>query len=276
MRGGIETSDEQMGGDAPVRLPVRRKLYEDVAESLKEMIAKGDLAPGQRIPSESELVSLLKVGRSTLREAVRLLESMNVLELRPGVGTFVCLEPGRPDDPLGFYFASDTPTVASLFEARRIIEPSVAALAAKRADGRDLQSLEEAVVEMAQVVDKGEAHLQVDRAFHEAVARAAKNPVLSRILPIIHDALVEGYRVTASSTESAHRASLAHRRIFEAIHRRDEATAAREMLAHLDEAATEIWGSRSGAAAAAESRRPDGREVGDDIAHACVHLKPRP
>ena len=118
---------------------------------IRDRIVAGSFAAGQQLPNEFDLAEQLGVGRGTVREAVKILVSRNILEIRRGCGTFVCSHPGRVEDPLGFSFVRDKKKLAlDLCEVRMMLEPEIAALAAARATDQEIESLRKAAEEVEQ------------------------------------------------------------------------------------------------------------------------------
>ena len=123
-----------------------KTLPERAADKIIDMIMGNAMKPGDRLPTELELIQYLNVGRSTVREAIKLLVSQNIIEVRRGNGTFVKEQTGVMDDPLGFRFVQDKLKLGlDLCEIRFMIEPAIAALAAERATKKDLEQLRETI-----------------------------------------------------------------------------------------------------------------------------------
>ena len=109
-----------------------QRLPEIVAQNIKGMIIERSLNEGEKLPTESELTMNFNVSRSTIREAIKILIAENVVEIRHGRGTFIAKKTGITKDPLGLSFADRKMLLPNLLEARRLIEPNIAALAAQR------------------------------------------------------------------------------------------------------------------------------------------------
>ena len=133
-----------------------KTLPERAADKIIDMIVENALKPGDRLPTELELLQYLNVGRSTVREAIKLLVSQNIIEVRRGSGTFVREQTGVMDDPLGFRFVQDKLKLGlDLCEIRIMIEPDMAALAAERATREDLEQLREACLKVEELILQG-------------------------------------------------------------------------------------------------------------------------
>jgi DNA-binding FadR family transcriptional regulator len=207
---------------------------------------RGRYRPGELLPVEAELSAALAVGRSSLREAVRVLVDKGMLEVKPRIGTRVTprtawrrLDPdvirwslrGGPDP--GFF--------AALIEARRIFEPAAAALAAERATAKHLAAIEAAYLGMeAAIPDQLDACVEQDLAFHRAVLAAADNPVLLEFEAIIDAALSAAFRLSTSLSTSYKNTLDAHRVVLEAIRMRDAERARAAMLGLLEVAEDDL------------------------------------
>lgn len=120
-----------------------RPLAEQVAQRIKDYILEEKLKSGDKLPTETALAREMGVARSTVREAIKRLESQNILTVRHGAGSFVTDQPGLADDPLGLDFIEDKERLAfDLLEVRNIIEPAIAALAARHATPEDIAEME--------------------------------------------------------------------------------------------------------------------------------------
>ena len=208
-------------------------LSKDVAQKLKDMIINKEFLPGEQLPNEMVLAEKMGVSRSTIREAIKQLVPANIVEIKRGRGTFVCKHPGWKDDPLGVEFMSSKDLLMNLFETRIMIEPGVAALAAKRAKAEDIEKLKASLERMRAMYMSRENHSQEDLEFHMAIARATQNPILQRVIPIINESIVGGYEETVNIPESIHKAVEAHERIYKAIAAEKPNIAEREMRRHL-------------------------------------------
>ncbi len=210
-----------------------RELPAIAAEKLREMIAERDMKPGERFPSEAEMVEMFGVGRSTVREAVKLLIAENIVEIRRGKGTFISSKPGIVKDPLGLNFTDKKRLLANLMETRMMIEPQIAYLAAQRAKPENIQKISKIMDKMQEAENLKIDYTPYDLAFHTAIAECTQNDVLHRILPIICESIREGYRETVNVEGSFQRAIINHTKIFEAIKKGGAELAKLETERHL-------------------------------------------
>lgn len=207
-------------------------LPEQVSEQIINLITQKQLKAGEKLPNEFELAEKLAVGRGTIREAIIILVSKNVVEIRRGCGTFVCSRPGMVDDPLGFAFIRDKKKLAlDLCEVRLMIEPEIAALAARRAEEHEIKELQKLADEVAELCKNQEQHMEKDIEFHEWIAKLSKNAVVSNLVPVIQQGIAVFIQVTdrALAMETVR----THQKIVDAIRDGDETKARDAMLEHL-------------------------------------------
>ena len=217
-----------------------KTLHRIVLDSLAADIVGGRIGVGEALPTESDLCRTLEVGRSTLREAIRVLVDKGMLEVRPRSGTRVRERDQwrRLDSDVVRWTLADGPDpalFADLIEARRIFEPEAAALAAKRASARDVALIEQHLHSMAVAAadnspDGIEAGIAADIAFHTSVLTASGNSVLMEFETVIDTALRAAFRVSAEHTHSQDATIEAHRGVLEAIRLRQPKAARQAML----------------------------------------------
>ena len=219
---GFRPSPRGRSGSAQ-RVSVTRQ----VLDALYGYLRSGQYRPGDRLPSEWQLVDTLGVGRSAVREAVRELVTLDLVEIRPGVGTFV--KRIRPDLLLRSDSFGDTVDAAvrrELLEVRLIVEPAAAVLAAGRASDYDLSRLRHDVDRLREAVRAGFRPPE-DLGFHLDVVRATHNPSLARVA----GAIVSFYeRDTVLPTDAD---VSDHTAVYEAIVNGDGTRAREAMLEHL-------------------------------------------
>lgn len=207
-------------------------LAKATADKIEKRIIAGRFKPGEQIPTEQELMVKFDVSRSTLREAVKVLVSKGILEIRRGTGTFVCMMPGVSEDPLGLNFMNEPGLNGYLFEARRIFEPEISRLAAQRADPDEIELLgsiadeidvldtqlsgQETPEELInQIADK-------DMAFHILLCKMSKNPVLDRLVPVIIQSVLKSYVVDTFRNRLSREPRVStHKKIYLALQSRD-------------------------------------------------------
>jgi len=161
----------------------RTNASREIVAQVRGMIAGGHVKAGDRLPPERELAQLFGVGRSTLREAVRVLESLGLVEVRAGEGTFLAEgDAATTQAQLPPALFSKWTTQVNLFELRTVLEPGLASLAARRATADYLTKMHEALAAQAAQVQRGELGTDEDATFHELIAEATRNPALIHLM----------------------------------------------------------------------------------------------
>ncbi|MDR3284449.1 MAG: FadR family transcriptional regulator [Treponema sp.] len=210
-----------------------KPLVESTIERLIDYIIKNDLEPLQKLPTELELASLLSVGRSTVREAVKALVGRNILEVRQGAGTFMARQRlGVSTDPLGLTFVKNKrKLIKDLLEVRMMIEPRIAALAALAATQEDITVIHALRKEIEELISSGEDHTQKDIEFHMKIAESSNNIVLPTLTPAIQQAISLFVDVTNRTlrTETIE----THRAISDAIEAHNPIAAHDAMTLHI-------------------------------------------
>ena len=194
-----------------------RKLPEQIADKLREMIIQEEMKTGSKLPAEAELMVRFGVSRSTIREAVKILKTENIVDIRQGQGTFLCAMPGLGDDPLGLRFADQQVLVKQLLQTRLLIEPGVAALAAQHREEKHLAEMKQLIDKMDNAYLHGEDYTPYDAQFHSVIAECTGNDVIRRLLPTIHESIQAGYHHTRRVEGSYQRASQCHLEMYRAI-----------------------------------------------------------
>ena len=209
-----------------------RTRTEMAAEELIRLIREKNYVPGDKLPTETELSELLGVGRNTVREALRLLVSRNIVVVRQGSGTFISEKQGVADDPFGLPLAADREKLTrDLMQIRVMLEPPIAALAAQNAREADVQRLEEILEEIEERIARREDYAEVDIRFHEQIANCSHNSVMSNLVPVIG----KGITVFAREVETTEyeQTLISHRAIFQAIREGRAVEAQQAMYFHL-------------------------------------------
>jgi DNA-binding FadR family transcriptional regulator len=216
------------------KLESGQRLSQTVAEHIKVLIQEKKLAPGDKLPNEMELAQLFAVSRPTVREAVKALVSQNIIEIQRGRGTFVNQNPGVVNDPLGLDFMQSPDLLLSLVEARLIIEPGVARLAARNSDTADIETIARCIQALENEVHHHQVEIDSELEFHRGIVRAAKNPVLIRIVPVIFEAIVTTYKDSPRTPADHSLALKEHTLIYKAIKKRSPEEAFGAMQRHLE------------------------------------------
>jgi DNA-binding FadR family transcriptional regulator len=215
------------------------RLYQQVANQIRQVIDQGGFAPGTRLPPERELALQLDVSRPSLREALIALEIEGRVEIRMGSGIYVCAPPSGSPEPL---MLGESPS--ELMQARSVLEGSIITLAVARATPQSLEQVKACLDAMRRDVRRGQSPLEADRRFHVAIAEMTGNSVLVRMVSELFD----GRHGLISSrmsrqAENAHTWGVAlheHEAIYRALEARDPHEAAAAMFGHLT-ASRERW-----------------------------------
>ena len=211
----------------------RSKVYEEVAKQLERLILK-KLQPGDKLPAERELAEMFGVSRSSIRDAIRSLELVGLVEPRQGAGTVVReVSAESLVSPLTTVLARQQ--VSELLDFRKMLEPPLAARAATHASVEDITEMEEILRRQDDKLRRRELAIEEDSEFHYNVAMASDNSVVLKVLDVLMDLLRET-RERALQVEGRPQKSLAgHRRILLAIKRRDPAAAEDAMRRHIQD-----------------------------------------
>ena len=210
----------------------RRKVYEQVSERLSAQIGT-TLQPGDALPSERELAERYGVGRSSVREALRMLESRGLIESR-GSGTFVIAPWRNPfQQPLSLVVAGEDVDRTQLFEVRRMLEAEAAALAARRRSLGDLELMHEATDEMEAAIDSADAYVAADIRYHLVIAEATGNRLLLHLMQAIRERLTEMFGTVFKFPGGPERSVAQHRLITQAIAAEDAERARQAMTEHI-------------------------------------------
>lgn len=213
------------------------KTYAEIVDQISSHIEKGGLKPGERLPSERTLSETLNIGRQSLREALSVLEAIGLIEVKHGIGTFVRtdalvhLPMARKED-----VNADNPF--EFLEARRVIEPEMASLAARRATEVEIEEMEKALADLLEDTTGGQREYELDRRLHLAIARGAHNEILYRsMLAITEQMSTHLWRVMKerSIEENGWGEIFAkeHSAVLSAVKAGDHKGAAQAMLTHL-------------------------------------------
>lgn len=217
--------------------PIKKQtlLVEEITSRILSLIKERELSPGDRLPPERDLAVMLNVSRASLREALRALFAMNIIEMRQGDGTYVTsLEPQQLVQHLEFVFSLDDSTFIQLFEARKIVEVGIVALAAQRITEKQITLLEEKLRLAERSLHDSEVFLNADLELHKVIIEAAGNPILDRFMASISQLGLASRSRTVNIPGILTETIEDHKAIVEAIKQHDPDAASRAMLIHLN------------------------------------------
>lgn len=217
-----------------LRRVTKVSISDEIAQQIMDLIANGDLKPGQRLPSERELCKEFGAGRSSLREALRCLSIVGVLNARVGEGTSVAADGGKfLGKIIEWRMITEKHDIENLLEVRLGLEGVAAANAASRAKQKDLEHLEELVSQMRDAVGDRKRFAALDLAFHIAIAKASGNAFLIDLVSMIRSQLARVLQKVLLLPNAVPLSLKEHQAVFEAIKRSDAEAARHAMHAHL-------------------------------------------
>jgi GntR family transcriptional regulator, transcriptional repressor for pyruvate dehydrogenase complex len=219
----------------------RSGITELVVQRIKELLGRGELKAGSRLPPERELADMLHISRPSLRTALKALSVMGVIHAKPGAGTYIAKSlPEVFTEPMHFMTLINNTSVEELFEARLIIEAGLAELAAERATEADIAALIEEVEEMKANTGDPEEFLKHDVRFHQAMARAANNKLMSGVMDTVAQLLFHIRRQNVAQASDLEEAIDWHEKIIVAMQKHDPKRAKETISGHL-RAAQSAW-----------------------------------
>ncbi|MCC7163432.1 MAG: FadR family transcriptional regulator [Anaerolineae bacterium] len=216
-------------------------LSHQTAQHIRDLVKSGDLRVGDRLPPERELGERLGVSRTVVREAIQILRAEGLVRIRMGVGTFVTQSaPNILEGPMSYLQHSEAKKIQDLLEARNVIEPAIAALAAENARPEHIARMEQAILDMDGLFADGYKYIEHDNRFHIALAEASNNSVYLLLLNSIVDLLQESRLLAVSTQGAPKRANAYHRRILEAVRAGEPKKAYAAMVGHMDQIAQDV------------------------------------
>jgi len=209
------------------------KAYQAIVEQIIRLIKEGNLEQGDRLPPERQLAETFKVSRHPVREAIRILEEQGVLSSRTGSGTFVeNAEGGLLDDLLIRTLRQDKSKTTEIFQFRRMLEPQIAAQAALKASGRDIDELT-SIIKRQKVATGYQYRDGLDQTFHIVLARATQNGTLLRVVERLTDILSESRGIGSLNDDRWALSIAGHTHILSAVSTGDSKAALVAMEQHL-------------------------------------------
>ncbi len=213
----------------------RNKVYEEVAKQIERLILQ-KLQPGDKLPSERELAEMLQVSRSSIRDAIRSLELMGLVEPRQGAGTIVRERSAESIvNPFANALKRRQELVSELLDFRKMLEPPLAARAATHASPDEISEMEEILQRQEGKLSYGEAAIAEDAEFHYSIALASGNSIVLKVLDILMDLLRDTRERSLQLKGRPERSLAGHRRILAAIKRHDAGAAKDAMRRHIED-----------------------------------------
>jgi GntR family transcriptional repressor for pyruvate dehydrogenase complex len=214
----------------------RKRVFEDVARQVQKLIVDGVLKPGDLLPPERQLAERFGVSRNSVRDAIRVLELTGLVVARHGEGNVVAdVSVDTLVAPIALLLLRKRKLVGELLDVRKMLEPGLAARAAANATEEQIARLEAILRRQRAKALRGEATIDEDSQFHYAIALAAQNTVVLKLLDVLMDLLRETRNRSLQVEGRLERSLAGHRRVLDAIKRHDPAGAERAVRQHLEE-----------------------------------------
>lgn len=210
-----------------------KSLVNITINKILNMIKDQKLQPNDKLPTVEELANNFSVGRSTIREALKVLSAQNIIVVKQGAGTFISENQGVSRDPLGLeYISDDINVIFDMVTLRLIFEPEMAAMAAQFATRKDIQNIKYYCDEVERLIEEGEDYHKADSEFHTAIAKASGNGIIHKITQVIHSSIKKNIFMTDNVL--CKDTVIFHRRITRCIDDGDINGAKYAMINHLD------------------------------------------
>ncbi|MCF0152916.1 FadR/GntR family transcriptional regulator [Megasphaera sp.] len=210
-----------------------KSMASQTAEALIDYITTKQMLPGDRMPTEAELIEQMGVSRSTIREAIRILSARNILEIRQGSGAYISPRRGVPDDPLGLTFIYDADQLAiDLLDVRVMIEPKAAMLAAMNATDEQCRKLQEQCSLVEKLIRANTEYEKEDVKLHTMICEASGNRILINLSYILTSSVGKTIVATSDSLKDSN-TYIYHRKTVDAIARHDPISAENSMMCHV-------------------------------------------
>jgi len=214
----------------------KNTVSEMIIAQINDKVLSGELRPGDKLPAERVLAEQLQVSRSSLREALRVLQFMGILDIRPGEGLFLGSNSNMLSDHFLVSHLIKQFSAIEIYEARKFIEVDIVELAANRILQEEETLLEDAYRRLVEVQNDEALFLDANLKFHETIAAISKNDVLTEVISAIWKLTFETKLMENlfSTDDTAQRSNEGHKKIMEAIIARDSVRAKKEIVEHLD------------------------------------------
>ena len=218
-----------------LKIVSRKNTYEIVLEQLKNLIISGDIPPGQKLPGERILADKFKVSRTSVRIALKLLEFMNLVEIRHGSGIVVTSQQVLYKASIHFEWMEilKQHPLMDLIEARKGFEPYMAELAAKNATKEKIIAIENYLKDMELSINNKNNGIKQASSFHELIFKASNNIILNQIGLMLNSLMYESKKVSMTRKTGISQSLKEHREIFDAIKQHNPKLANEKMYQHL-------------------------------------------
>jgi GntR family transcriptional repressor for pyruvate dehydrogenase complex len=223
--------------------PIKKtRLAEEAVKQIRALIKGKRLKPGTRLPSERELMGKFNISRASVREALRILEIMGQIDVKPGSGIYVRGTKGDIFLPLISWLPHHKETLQNHFEARQVLEPRAASFAAQRASNKIIKSMKKTLSDFNEKMERNDlvGAIMADVEFHRLISQATENKTLMLLMDTIARYLLEGWKATLRVAGRMNKTVREHGAILAAIEKRDGERASEEMQRHLENAIQDL------------------------------------
>jgi len=233
----------------------KTRIHEEVVNQIHELIRDGKFKAGDQLPSERELAETFRVSRTSVREALRALETKGLIVSRTGMGNFIADLPVETlVAPLAKLLIEEKSALADIFELRKLIEPHIAVLAAERATKKDIERMRAILEKQIEAVNRGESGVEADAELHFAIGQATQNQALEKLVSGLMEILSHS-REESLQTAGRRRASIeSHRKIVAAIEEHDQGHAKEAMVHHIEKVEENVLSSKKSRSYSLEER----------------------
>ncbi len=222
-------------------MPRQKRLSDSVADDILSMITiEKKFMPGEKLPNENELSEELKISRTTLREAIRILATNGILEIQRGKGTFVKKDFKGDNIEEISSLSKIKANAKDLYEMRLIFEPEAAYLAVQRASDAEIKRILSLGEEIEEYIKLGKDRTEIEQAFHKSIAKATHNEFMNKLMPVIYQAIDKGVALSEKKETAVKDTITDHRMIMDFIKNRNAEGAKSAMKIHILHAIKEL------------------------------------
>ncbi|WFR55902.1 FadR/GntR family transcriptional regulator [Anaerocolumna sp. AGMB13025] len=222
-------------------MPKSKMLSERIADDILSMITiEKRFLPGAKLPNENELSAELKISRTTLREAIRILVTHEILEIQRGKGTYVTDTSKIRENSVLEEFATVKVNAKDIYEIRLIFEPEAAYYATERATDNELKRILKYGRKVEEKIINGEDRREEEQAFHKSIAKATHNEFMNKLMPIIYQGINKGVTLSIKNEQAVKDTLNDHRMIMEFLEQRNAEGAKTAMKLHILHAMKEL------------------------------------
>lgn len=219
----------------------QKRLSDSVADDILAMITiEKKFMPGEKLPNENELSEELKISRTTLREAIRILATNGILEIQRGKGTFVKKDLQTDNIEEISFLSKIRANAKDLYEMRLIFEPEAAYLAVQRASDAEIKRILSLGEQIEEYIKLGKDRTEIEQAFHKSIAKATHNEFMNKLMPVIYQAIDKGVALSEEKEMAVKDTIIDHRMIMDFIKNRNAEGAKSAMKIHILHAIKEL------------------------------------